>query len=1798
MDWKHFYNTLLIYFLVSVSVNAQETKDYKVLLKSGSFTPERNISTGKVRTMRSADPGSNPGQKSFVLIQFEEIPSEAEKADLKNEGIELLEYIPNNAYTATIKGNSTFNALARAKGRSIIELSAEQKMQSILANGRIPAYAMKSPGNVDIWISFPKSFRFEEIRDSLKASNFELIAETYKEHQILALRIPVSRLKELAARPFIQYVQAIPPEDKPFNNRSTANGRANVLSSSSSIGRNLSGEGVVVGIGDDANPLLHIDFNNRLINRSPVEAGSHGIHIMGILGGAGIMNERFSGFAPKLTYVAQSFSNIISNAPNYSRDFGMVVTNNSYGGDVSTCETFGVYDLYSYILDRQAFQMPYLQHVFAAGNSGASTCTPYTANFANVLSGYQSAKNVISVGSTSEAGVVAGISSRGPVRDGRIKPEITAMGSSVMSTFPVNLYVNGSGTSMSSPAVAGGLALLYQRYRQLFSQQNPKNGLMKALVINGATDKGNEGPDYTYGFGWLNLLRSLKMLESGSYRNDSLGNQETKEISISIPSNTAQLKVMLYWNDPAAAILAQKTLVHNLDLKVINPSSTTILPRLLDSAPSKVSLVAGTGVDDVNNLEQVVIDNPAEGDYKISVKGTSIAQNPLQEYFVVYDIIPKSITLTYPIGNEHLKDADAVLISWDAYGNVSSTFTVQLSLNDGETWSNIGNNLAAGLRQFSYTIPAGTICEKAKVRVIQNSTGEQSTSDAFTIIGVPTVTLSSLQCEGYIAIDWTAVTGATDYEVMILKGNEMVSAGLTNATKYVFSGMLKDSTYYVSVRARINTRVGRRAVAISRRPDSGTCQGNISDHDFKIESILTPISTGRANTSTQLGSSIFVKIRIKNLDDVDLNEPLDVGYEFNGTTIPIETITPFIEKGKTYDHTFSVGADLSNVGDYTFKIYIHNASDPVSANDTLIKTFRQLVNDPISLPFLDDMEYLPSQAVVSNQIGLKGDGRYDFSSTTDAGRIRTFVNSGIAFSGQKALTLDVNRYFASGNVNYLEGTFNLSAFDIEESDIRLNFRYKNHGQKTNANNRVWIRGNDTDPWIEAYDLFANQNLAQDGYKMPRGIEVSNLLSINSKNFSSSFQVRWGQWGKSITADYATGGGYTFDDIEIYKVVDDIQMVGLLSPGTESCGLGPEESVTIKIRNSSAKEVASIPIVYQLGNGDVVRDTIPSIPKRTTINYTFDIKADMSPFGLRQVKVWSALESDSYHDNDTVTVLINNAPVISNFPYLEDFEKGNGYWISKGINSSWQHGTPVSALINMAPSGSKIWKTNLAGGHNDREESYLYSPCFSVGGLNNPTLSFSVALDFEVCDPTPCDYTYLEYSGDGGPWTRLGAMGQGTNWYNKGYSGGAWSIQGNVRWHVASIPLPTGFASVKIRFVVISDGFTHREGIALDDIHVYDKTNAIYDGGTTDVPVSMNVPGGKDWVHFVQNGQLIASINPNGQSLGDTQVQTYINTSSVRNANSQYYLNRNFAIKPAVANPADSVTVRFYLLDSESDALINATGCNGCIKPANAYELSISKYRNLDRSKEDGSLANSTDGGWSFHEASEIPMVPYDKGYYLELRIKNFSEFWIAKGFVGNGSSLPAELISFDAKRISDGEGGNNVMLDWATASEENFDHFDIEVAWGNEAYRQNKFMMLDKVAGNGGLKQNSAYQYLDQEPAKSGVRYYRLKMVDSDSTYTYSRVRPVVFDEATEWTVYPNPSKGMFYVNYQADEGKEISVNIYDLKGRLYRKSSSVASGFLQRNKIDLSGAEFSQGLYVVEIVKGKEKQVFQVFKD
>ena len=277
---------------------------------------------------------------------------------------------------------------------------------------------------------------------------------------------------------------------------------------------------------------------------------------------------------------------------------------------------------------------------------------------------------------------MAAFSSRGPTSDGRVKPDVVAPGTFVLSTrTSVNqafeqwgqcgvvagerpYYVYMGGTSMSNPLTAGASTLVRQYYVDGWHANNssvtnaaavpaqgfnPSSALVKATLINGAWDMapgqygtgatkeippswdtGHSLPNNVEGFGRVDLSHSLF---PGSGWGDVAGRvTEVHDVSaglatggsnvytFQVTASTNPLVVTLVWTDPWAAVAAAKTLVNDLDLVVTAPNGVT------KYSPNKVDDTAGTA-DSANNVEQVKVSTPATGTWSIQVKGTNVPGN-------------------------------------------------------------------------------------------------------------------------------------------------------------------------------------------------------------------------------------------------------------------------------------------------------------------------------------------------------------------------------------------------------------------------------------------------------------------------------------------------------------------------------------------------------------------------------------------------------------------------------------------------------------------------------------------------------------------------------------------------------------------------------------------------------------------------------------------------------------------------------------------------------------------------------------------------------------------------------------------------------------------------------------------------------------------------------------------------------------------------------------------------------------------------------------------------------------------
>ena len=1580
--------------LLLAAMSFAQGREQPVFFSKGQFKTGSNVNEPMLKSnlLRTAA----FGEQYYLLVQFSELPSPALRQHLRGLGLTLHGYIPGNAYLATVSKKFDFALAGSFQITSFNAVPAAYKLDPGLS-GR-----GKKENDTKIAVSFFPSIDRQLVLQQLRQLGALIQPTKYDQESLVFIQAGQHILDSLAALPFVTGLRYQSIQDKPLNYNSIA---AHGISGLNAVsGKNLNGEGVTIGIGDNADISTHVDFSGRLINRSPWVPANHGTHVAGTAAGAGILNIKNHGVAPRAILINQYFSDIITNTPTYVHDNNMVVTNNSYYTGQDGCTGTGEYDALSSYADEQLGGYPQVLHVVASGNDGVYTCSPYPAAYGTIKSGWQAAKNVLTVGAiNAENYSIANFSSRGPVLDGRLKPEITAAGWAVTSTATYNNYGINSGTSMASPVVTGAISLMCQRYRQKNGGADPRGSLMKAILCNTAEDLGNPGPDYTFGFGMLNARRAVEAIDSSRYFINEVANAGSAAHMITIPANTRQVKIMLYWTDSAAAINAGKALVADLDLSVTAPGGILHRPLVLNPLPGSVSNIAVQGVDHVNNIEQVVIDNPSAGNLLIQVAGFTVPFGS-QEYVISYEILSPGISVEYPSGGEKLVPGEAENIRWSAPGNEGNGFTVQYSIDNGANWTTIDDNVPGNARKYLWTVPSAST-NRALVRVSRNgSTLAGQTNAGFTIMGMPVITAGNI-CKGAVQLTWNAVAAANSYDILQLSGDTMKLIGNTTATSFIIKGLNPDQLSWFGVAAKNGAATGRRSISVSSLPGTGPCSLPTFNNDLEVDSLLEP-NTARQGYANAGNAVKPVKILIRNLGSIPVSGPFNVSYSY-GSTVVTEVINPLIAAGATYVYSFTTPFLVNPAGfSYGFKSWVSLAPDPNHLNDTAYKTVKYINNDPItSLPLLENFESMEVADFIKSEMAVGGNKRLDFTSSTGRGRARTFVNTGFAYKGSHAMTLDQTPYSDSSNTDSLTISYNLSGYSSKQ--LRMDFYYMNHGQVAAPGNAVWIRGSENSAWLKAYDLFDNQ--APTGNWKRAVININEVLdkAVPAQESSSTFQVRIGEEGKtsanSARSTRDIDDGYSFDELSLVEASNDVGLISIISPGAGDCSLSAANPVRIRIKNYNNTALVNLPVSYQVNGGPVITENIPSIGANQTLDYLFAQTADLSAFTDYAFNAWVKYPADNYAVNDSISGFsVHNSPVISSYPYLQDFENNDGFFYARGINSSWQYGEPTKTIINKAASGAKLWTTNLAGNYNNAEASFLYSPCFDLHGLGQPVLSFSHLFLTEL----NYDFSWVEYTTDGVSWKKLGAANNGTNWYDD-TTRLAWN-GGNSRWHVASIDLPVTATIIRLRFALSSDAGVVSEGVGIDDIHIFDKFS-IYTGA----PVTgiSQVVSGNNWVHFSSGGKRIVSVNANGSDLGSTTVQVHPYTGSVRSSNNQYYANRNIVVRSAKP-VTGSIGIRFYFTEAEAQNFVDAEGCNSCSKPLDPYETGITQYSG-NTSDENGVLTDDSAGYFQYISPAQTAVIPYDNGYYAAFTVTGLSEFWLSAGNIkppGTGACPGDDLV--------------------------------------------------------------------------------------------------------------------------------------------------------------------------------------------
>lgn len=172
--------------------------------------------------------------------------------------------------------------------------------------------------------------------------------------------------------------------------------------------------------------------------------------------------------------------------------------------------------------------------------------------------------------------------------------------------------------------------------------------------------------------------------------------------------------------------------------------------------------------------------------------------------------------------------------------------------------------------------------------------------------------------------------------------------------------------------------------------------------------------------------------------------------------------------------------------------------------------------------------------------------------------------------------------------------------------------------------------------------------------------------------------------------------------------------------------------------------------------------------------------------------------------------------------------------------------------------------------------------------------------------------------------------------------------------------------------------------------------------------------------------------------------------------------------------------------------------------------------------------------------------------------------------------LPVGITNFSGQH----NGAVN-LLQWSTASEQNSDYFSVE-----RSEDGNRYSPIGTVAAAGFSNVIKQYNFNDVQPAP-GIQYYRLRMVDKDGKFTYSKVVLVNAGNSVAIELYPNPAPDKVSLIINNSITGNGSINVFDINGRLIKQEMFIKQDKLFKTAIDLKSQR--SGTYLVEIKMGDQ---------
>jgi hypothetical protein len=666
-----------------------------------------------------------------------------------------------------------FSIFINATIAQVVDKKVENKL---LPSLRVQLQKSETPGTRLYSIQTSNLQQFETLLDKNKSIK---LVSVYRPASIAVVECTWIELEKIISDPLIRSIdiRKQPKEELLFGFIDYAVNRISTIQHRYPI---YNANGIHVSVKEQRFDTTDIDLKGRILPSAFVSTtGSNHASIMAtMIAGGGNTWYNTKGAAWGANLSSASFQNLLPEPDTYYNGSSVLLQNHSYGTAVES-----YYGAEAAAYDASVINNPSLLHVISAGNSGSQAAPTGTyaniAGYSNLTGNFKHAKNIITVGHIDSFGIVMIPSSKGPAFDGRVKPELVAFGE--------------DGSSGAAALVSSVGTVLHHIYKQQHSNTTAPASLIKAVLLNSADDVETPGIDFKSGYGSVNALHAVETISNRQFFTGSVTGNTQQQFTITVPANIKQLKLTLVWTDPQASPNTSKALINDLDLDLTHTASNTSWqPWVLNSAASVPALqqIPTRKRDSLNVVEQITVNNPVAGNYRIDVKAFSIPSGS-QNFAIVYQLDTlDTFNWHFPTASDHLFPGQINVLRFQS-NYTTATGSLEMSTDNGNSWQTISSSV--DLTKGYYKLQTPMMTSKALLRF--SIANNLFTSDTFTISQrIPTSV--GFNCPDSFLIAWPKLPQASAYSISQLGVKYMEPIRTTVDTFVVLSKTTNPSKHY------------------------------------------------------------------------------------------------------------------------------------------------------------------------------------------------------------------------------------------------------------------------------------------------------------------------------------------------------------------------------------------------------------------------------------------------------------------------------------------------------------------------------------------------------------------------------------------------------------------------------------------------------------------------------------------------------------------------------------------------------------------------------------------------------------------------------------------------------------------------------------------------------------------------------------------------------------------------------------------------------------------------------------------